>query len=220
LNHFAKDVGIPLEMAEAVRTIATGTRRQIDVGDVNGQIFINNSSIGAYPVMVRGRDRQRQRLGRGKWMAMFLAGIRIFKRFPLFNVRIHTDDGTLRIRTSFVFVGNNRYQIDLFSLGSRVQLDAGNVCLYTSTTQTRFGVVRLAWRALWGQLEQARDFHHNCLQEFVIESRRPKLSVAVDGEVRRIESPLVYRSRPKSLTVIVPTGPPDESGNNIAGSLQ
>jgi diacylglycerol kinase family enzyme len=216
LNHFAKDIGVPLELADAIRTMAIGTRRQVDVGEVNGQLFINNSSIGAYPVMVRGRDRQRQRLGRGKWMAMFLAGLRIFKRFPLFNVRIHKNDGTLRLRTSFVFVGNNRYQVDLFSLGIRTQLDAGEVCLYTSTTQSRWGIVRLAWRALWGRLEQSRDFHHECLQEFVIESRRPKLTVAVDGEVRRIETPLVYRSRRRALSVIVPANAPGAQEGNGA----
>jgi diacylglycerol kinase family enzyme len=205
LNHFAKDLGLPLDLAGAVRTIATGERRQIDVGDVNGHVFINNSSIGAYPVMVRGRDQQRQRLGGGKWIAMFLAGLRVFKRFPLFNVRIHTDEGTLRLRTSFVFVGNNRYDIDLLSLGRRSSLDSGIICLYTSTTQSRWGILRLAWRALWGRLEQGADFYHQCLQEFVIESRRPKLTVAIDGEVRRIETPLVYRTRARALTVVVPS---------------
>ena len=59
LNHFAKDLGLPLDLAGAVRTIMEGQRRRVDVGEVNGRIFVNNSSIGMYPVMVRDRDERR-----------------------------------------------------------------------------------------------------------------------------------------------------------------
>jgi diacylglycerol kinase family enzyme len=204
LNHFAKDLGLPLDLPGAVEAIVQGNRRQIDVGEVNGRTFINNSSIGIYPVVVRHRDKQRQQLGRNKWIAMFLAALRVFKRFPLFSVVIHSEAGTARLKTSFVFVGNNRYEIELFRLGIRPHLDQERVCVYTSTTKTRWGIVRLAWRALWGKLQPSADFYHECLHEFVIESRRPRLSVAVDGEVKKIATPLVYRSRPKALTVVVP----------------
>jgi len=204
LNHFAKDLGLPLDLPGAVQVIVEGHRRQIDVGEVNGRTFINNSSIGMYPVVVRDRDKQRQQLGRNKWVAMFLAALRVFKRFPLFNVVIHSESGTVRLKTSFVFVGNNRYEIELFRLGIRAQLDQGRVCVYTSATNSRWGIVRLAWRALWGKLHQSTDFYHECLHEFIIESRRSRLSVAVDGEVKKVATPLVYRSRPKALTVLAP----------------
>jgi diacylglycerol kinase family enzyme len=207
LNHFAKDLGLPLDLPGAVRVIAEGHRRQIDVGDVNGRTFINNSSIGMYPVVVRDRDKQRQQLGRNKWVAMFLASLRVFKRFPLFSVVIHSEAGAVRLKTSFVFVGNNRYEIEQFRLGNRPRLDQQQVCVYTSTTKTRWGIIRLAWRALWGRLEQSADFYHECLHEFIIESKRPRLSVAVDGEVKKIATPLVYRSRPQAMTVIVPPLP-------------
>src|SRR5476649_731552 len=67
LNHFAKDLNIPLDLDQAIATIARGTTAQVDVGDVNGRIFVNNSSLGLYPHIVRARDQQQRRLGRGKW---------------------------------------------------------------------------------------------------------------------------------------------------------
>ena len=69
LNHFAKDLGVPLELADAVALLASGRPKRVDVGEVNGRIFVNNSSLGLYPDIVRDRERQQKRLGRGKWLA-------------------------------------------------------------------------------------------------------------------------------------------------------
>ncbi len=69
LNHFAKDLGIPLALPLAAQTAAQGRETAVDVGEVNGRIFLNNSSLGLYPRIVRDRERQQERLGRGKWPA-------------------------------------------------------------------------------------------------------------------------------------------------------
>src|SRR4030095_8006816 len=58
LNHFAKDLHIPLDPADAARVIAACKRMSVDVGEVNGRCFINNASLGLYPGMVKERDRQ------------------------------------------------------------------------------------------------------------------------------------------------------------------
>jgi diacylglycerol kinase family enzyme len=109
LNHFARDVGVPSDFEQAVRVIAAGRVRVVDVGEVNGHAFVNNSSIGLYPQMVRRRDAQPQRLGRGNWSAMLFAAIAVFRRFPLLSVRIRGDDVAVAMRAPFVFVGNNAY---------------------------------------------------------------------------------------------------------------
>ena len=49
MNHFAKDLFIPLELEGAIGTIVAGHETKVDVGEVNGEIFINNSSLGLYP---------------------------------------------------------------------------------------------------------------------------------------------------------------------------
>jgi diacylglycerol kinase family enzyme len=90
LNHFAKDLGIPLDLAGACGVIAAGRVRQVDVGKVNDRTFINNASIGLYPHMVKKRDEIRERLGRGKFVAMFFAFLTVFRRYPTVRVRINT----------------------------------------------------------------------------------------------------------------------------------
>ncbi len=74
MNHFAKDLNIPLDLAGAVETIANGHTVNIDIGEVNGRIFVNNSSLGLYPSIIRKRDQQ-QRLGSGKWPAYIWAAV-------------------------------------------------------------------------------------------------------------------------------------------------
>ncbi|MES2572276.1 MAG: diacylglycerol kinase family protein, partial [Verrucomicrobiota bacterium] len=102
LNHFAKDLKIPLELEKAVNTIAGGYCEQVDVGEVNGTIFINNSSLGLYPRIVRKREQQQERLGRGKWPAFLSSAIDAFRRYPFLDLRITLEGEKLFRRTAFL----------------------------------------------------------------------------------------------------------------------
>jgi len=203
LNHFARDLSIPPALSAAAKTIAAGTIAQVDVAQVNGRTFINNSSIGLYPRLVEKRDSQRQRLGRGKWMAMLLSCISVFRRFPSIRVRIGVGDQTLLRTTPFVFVGNNVYEMTLTTLGTRKSLSSDQLCVYLTQRTGRFALFRLALRAILGRLEQARDFDALCVQEVWIESPRKFLRVALDGEVVRLTPPLHYTIVGNALRVIV-----------------
>src|SRR5437588_7718794 len=81
LNHFARDLGIPSSLDEAAKVIARRSIRCVDVAEMNGRVFINNSAIGLYPLMVLDRDIQRRRLGRSKRLAMIVASLRTLVRF-------------------------------------------------------------------------------------------------------------------------------------------
>lgn len=204
LNHFAKDLNIPLDLAGAAQNLIAGEVTQVDIGEVNGHVFINNSSLGLYPSIVRHREKQQERLGRGKWFAAVWATLKVFRRYPLFSVRLSADGQEFRRRTPFVFIGNNEYQMDTFNLGARSCLDAGHLSLHLTRDIGRFGLVRLAFSALFGRLREAKDFDMLCAREVWIETRRKHLRVATDGEVNNMESPLHYRIRPAALRVIAP----------------
>lgn len=202
LNHFAKDLGLPLALDAAVRQIAAGQRKRVDVGEVNGRVFINNSSLGLYPDIVHDREQQQKRIGRSKWLALFWASVAAFRRFPFLSVRLIVDGHDHRRRTPFVFIGNNDYQMDGFSIGSRQRLDGGRLSLYAAQRPGRMRLLQLALRALIGRLKQARDFDALLVTDFVVESRHRHLRVATDGETTVMKPPLRYRIRPASLTVI------------------
>jgi diacylglycerol kinase family enzyme len=204
LNHFAKDLGIPLDLKAAVQTVMDAEVASVDVGEVNGRIFINNSSLGIYPRIVSRREAQQQRLARGKWPAFFWATIQALRRFPFLDLRITFEGQQIFRRTAFLFVGNNEYEIAGFNLGSRTCINAGKLGLYLSHGTGRFGLFRLAFHALFGRVDQAKDFDAFCVTEARIETRKPRLLVALDGEVERMETPLQYRIRPAALRVLVP----------------
>ena len=205
LNHFAKDLHIPLDLDEAARVALEGREARVDVGEVEGRIFLNNSSLGLYPSIVRQREKQQERLGRGKWPAFFWATLSVLKRYPFLSVRLSTDDQRLIRHTPFVFIGNNEYEMESFNVGARSCIDAGHLSLYVAHRTGRLGLLRLAWRALFGGLRDAEDFDALCTTEVFIETRRPKrLRVATDGEVTIMTTPLHYRVRPGALRVLVP----------------
>ncbi len=204
LNHFAKDLNIPLDMEAAAQTIIDGHEKRVDVGEVNGRIFLNNSSLGLYPMIVREREEQQERLGRGKWPAFLRAASSVLRRYPFLSVRLEADGEKFLRRTPFVFIGNNEYNMNGLQVGGRSTLTDGQLCLYTAHEVSRFGLLRLAVRAMFGRLRQTREFDAVCAKEIWIETRRKRLHVATDGEVNIMDAPLHYRARPLALRVIVP----------------
>ena len=204
LNHFARDLGIPAVLDDAVRNLATGHATQIDVGEVNGRIFINNSSLGLYPQLVHHREQQQQRLGRSKWHAFFRAALLVLRRYPLMSVNVRVEGADLMRRTPLVFIGNNSYQMEGLTIGKRESIDAGILSLYLPHRAGRMGLIRIALRALFGRLRAVNDFDSFRATEFGIETRRKRVRVAADGEVVAMDTPLNYRIRPGALRVIVP----------------
>jgi diacylglycerol kinase family enzyme len=209
LNHFAKDLGIPLDLDEAVRNLATGVPREVDVGEVNGRIFLNNSSLGLYPDIVRDREKQQRRLGRGKWPAALWATLAALRRYPFLSMRLTVKGETLARRTPFVFIGNNRYTMQGLAIGERDCLDDGLLSLYVAQRPTRLGLLRFALDALRGKLGSERDFDVLEAASFEIDTHRHRVHVATDGEVTVMNPPLRYRVRPGALTVMVPAATMD-----------
>src|SRR5689334_21433030 len=107
LNHFARDLGIPAELDAALRVAVDGRVREVDVGEVNGRVFVNNSSIGLYAAMVHRRERQQRRFGRGKWHAMLWAAFNALRVHPFLHLTVEVGGVEHRRRTPFLFVGNN-----------------------------------------------------------------------------------------------------------------
>jgi diacylglycerol kinase family enzyme len=207
LNHFAKDLGIPLDIEGAVNTIAARHVADIDVGDVNGHTFLNNSSIGMYPSIVVEREALREK-GYPKWIAFALASARIARRYRRVLVRLTAGDANKTFRTPFVFVGNNEYQVDGIRLGGRTRLDRGLLFAYYVSPRLRGRALpKLVALALLGRAKATGALESLAGATFDIETPRSRqLRVAVDGEVTRQSTPLHYQIKPGAIRVIVPGG--------------
>ena len=204
LNHFAKDLGIPLRIEDAVAAIARKRVRAVDLAEVNGETFINNSSIGIYPYMVIDREARRARHKLAKWMAAVPAFLRMMRHFPRRRLRISAAGFERPYRTPCLFVGNNEYAVELFTLRRRKRLNSGKLWLYVVKPREPLEFFWMVCRLCFGRLDQARDLDRFELAEAEVSAKTSRLPVALDGDVRILHTPLHYRSRPGALTVIVP----------------
>ncbi|HEY8459819.1 MAG TPA: diacylglycerol kinase family protein, partial [Blastocatellia bacterium] len=205
LNHFAKDLRIPLDPREAVEVVCRGAIRRVDVGEVNGLYFINNSSLGVYPDAVRVRERWRPWLG--KWPALAIGALTVLRRFPVLKLGLDINGNRLRRRVPLLFVGNNAYSVEWPDLGGRERLDEGHLSLWLVREASRLALLRSAFRLLLGRLHLAPEIEASRVENLVVNSRRRRLRrlrVAIDGEVIRLRPPLRYQVRPQSLNVCVP----------------
>jgi diacylglycerol kinase family enzyme len=202
-NHFAKDLGIPLELEKAVQTLFTGKVACVDVGEVNGRIFLNNSSIGFYPRVVKERERQ-QRQGRRKWLALAHAGALMFQQSRTLHVELDGDNTHQSYDTPFVFIGNNRYTVAGLDIGTRAALDGGKLWVCTAPYAGRLRLLALAVEALLGLVQDAdlATFETNTAG---MRMHRAYVQVATDGEVNMMQTPLHYRIRAGALRVMVPS---------------
>lgn len=204
LNHFAKALRLPLRTDAAVQTVIAGHAIDIDVGEVNGRIFLNNSSLGLYPSLVRRRERQQEQLGRGKWAAAAWAALALLRRHAFLRVRLGVEGEEIERRTAIVFVGNNAYHMSGLHVGERDRLDSGQLGLYLPHRGGRRGLALLALRAACGCLREKKDFDALFASTIAIHAHHRHLPVAIDGEVVLLEAPLSYRSRTRALRVIAP----------------
>lgn len=205
LNHFARDLGVPTDLEEAARLIVSRKDRRVDIGEMNDRLFINNSAIGLYPLMVVDRDLQRKRLGRSKRVAMIVASLRTLARFNRHRLTLTVnEEETGRVDTPLLFVGNNDYRLDIAAAGQRERLDRGELCVLVMRKKTRSGLVAASIRAFFGGSRADDMVRLDGVERLRVSALRPRLVVSLDGEIVSAQSPLEYKIRKQALRVIAP----------------
>ncbi|HEY2379414.1 MAG TPA: diacylglycerol kinase family protein [Gemmatimonadaceae bacterium] len=208
LNHLAHDLGLPTDLDDAVRVAVGTTTRSIDVGEVNGRVFLNTSSVGAYVTYVRTRERLEHRLG--YWLASVAAAFRILFRLRTFRVTLEVNGVQREYITPLVFVGVGERELRLPSLGARIR--GGRAGLHVMVVQSRTGgrMLALAFAAAARGLQSAS--RTPAMQSFLvdhvrIEAKKGVLAwnVGIDGEIVRVSPPLELRLARRALTVVVKT---------------
>jgi diacylglycerol kinase family enzyme len=207
LNHFAKDHGIPTDPVKAAELSATGSTTMTDVASVNGRVFLNTSSVGAYVVFVRTRERLERRFGYA--LATVIAALRLLGRVRAFTVELELDGQPRRYRSALVFVGVGERELQLPSVGGLAENGRRglHVIVVRGGTWARLVAVGLV-AAFRGNEAIKRD---RLADTFVvdacrIEFRRKRGRVAVDGEIVEMSSPLSYRIERDALRLVVAAG--------------
>lgn len=204
VNHFAKHLGVPLTLEGAVRTLVEGRRVRVDVGEVNGRVFVNNSTLGIYPGIVRGREALRKRRGLNKWIALALSAVSGIRRHERVRLRLVLDGQEVELETPFVFVANNDFKLGDVDIGRQRPPCSGELGVCVAHAESRLATLKLIASAVVGRIHRSNDFSILRTTELRVEAPHRRLHVAADGEVLRMTPPLCYRVLPAALRVIVP----------------
>lgn len=203
LNHLARDLSIPLDLEEAARLAFVGRSVPVDAASVNGRVFVNTSSVGAYVRFVRDRDRLERHLG--YHVASLVAGTRLLIRMPTVHLTLMVEGIERHYVTPLVFVGVGERELKLPTLGARVP--GGRAGLHVLVIRERSGgrTLSLALAAAARGVDAVA--RTPALDAFFVESfrigRRVKRA-AMDGEIQSVVPPLEYRYLPGQLHVVVP----------------
>lgn len=206
LNHFTKDLRIPQEIEKAAHIIKEGYSKPVDVCEINGHYFINNSAIGVYPMVVLDREAQ-ERKGGSKWPSLFGASLRALKKFDCMKVSVEMEGRRSQKETPLIFIGNDRYIMEGTEIGTRKRLDEGILTVLVTKKSSRLHLITDALLAFFGGMREAKNLDLSHVRELTITLNKPETNVSLDGEVKKLKSPLVYRSVPNAIEVIVPQNP-------------
>jgi diacylglycerol kinase family enzyme len=195
-NHFARDVG--LDRDDPLGALAAfddeSAERRIDVGKAGDRLFLNNVSFGAYAGLVHRRERHRRR---GEALARGRALLQTARHRHRLRVRVNGEELAVRV----LLVGNNRYEVDLFTLGERARLDAGELGLWAAA-----GWLPRAWE-------------ERVAPKFTIELDSPRVRAAIDGEPALLEPPIDLESLPRALRVLLPGTLTEEATATDGGNV-
>lgn len=199
-NHLAKQLGMPVDLAEAAKLAVTGKTEQIDLAKGGERVFVNNASIGLYTKLVRERDK---RWG-PKWLGTIPATWIVLRTLRAKALHLKIDGKSERVVTPLLFIGNNRYSLNAGSVGQRESLSDGVLSLFVVAQASPLALIGFAFRALLGKADERRDFCALADAREVVIEGHGAIDVAFDGEVERMALPLTFAIMPGALKVLVP----------------
>jgi diacylglycerol kinase family enzyme len=202
-NHLALDLGLDRRRPwRALKALRSGYRQRIDLGSVNGRVFVNNVSLGAYASVVadaRYRDAKVATASDVIPDVMAAEGARPALRFV-------DDAGEQAGDVDVVLVSNNPYEFhSVRAFGRRPRLDAGQLGIATLRLDSGPSTAVAVVLAMTGNPDLHPGFHEWSAERLDIRADGP-LAAAIDGEPVELTSPVTFASHPSALDVLLPPG--------------
>ena len=203
-NYFARSMGIPEDLDRAVDLIASGESRPVHVATINGETFLNNASIGAYPAILKTREGIYRRWGRSRIAAYWsvIKALIDFRTTLKLTIVVDGEENTLR--TPLVFAVNNAFQLDQMGLDGKDCIARGDMVLLVAPDTYRFGLLRHAIALATGLAKPHTDYEMLCGSEIDIRMKQRKRYVARDGEVSIIKGPYRLTRAASPIHIYVP----------------
>lgn len=211
-NLLARDLKIPLDVDEAIAALDTMVPRRIDVGEVNGRVFLHNVTVGLIPSIAVGRERIREEAGWAAKIAFLGYFLRRLARAKRLAVELTIDGTAPRAqRVQAVSVSNNTYDEAFGHVFSRQRLDAGTLGVYVLKHLRLRDLLSLSLGMIAGNWRRQEPIIIENAGEVILRLNRPTVMAMLDGEIESMSVPLAFRIRPRSLSVLAPPEAPDEA---------
>ena len=207
-NYFSRTHHIPLDTEAATRVLLTARPTPVQVGEVNGQLFLVNASLGLYPELLEDREKFKSRFGRHRVIAMISALATVLREHRQLHLRIESAGQVRDVRTATLFVGNNRLQLQQVGLSEARAIEQGRVAGVMLKPVSNLAMLRLLLRGAMGSLgEDSRvesfEFERMTVSPGLTYGRR-RAKVAADGEVSWMRSPLTFNVAKQPLYLLKP----------------
>lgn len=206
-NYFGRDNAIPQDTQKAATALLGARISPVQVGLVNGRLFLVNASVGLYPQLLEDREVWKQQLGRSRFVA-FLSGVAtLLQARHQLQLRIDLAGQTVSLRTPTLFVGNNQLQlvrlgIDAEQVNALAQGQLAGIAVRPIGTLALFG---LLVRGLLGQLGEAENIQSFSFRRLTVKPKGiRRIKVATDGEIVWMQTPLVFEVAPEPLLLLIP----------------
>jgi diacylglycerol kinase family enzyme len=208
-NYFGRTHGLPEDLTEAVYAMLRARLRPVQVGVLNERIFLVNASVGLYPKLLEERELDKRHYGRNRVVAFFSALKMALRPHRHLRITLELDGKTRNLRTTTLFVGNNRLQLE--QVGARADLieavGEGQLVAIAPRPMGKLGLIGLLVRGLLGRLGSADDVETFAFKRLTVRTPavygRRRLKVAADGEVTRMAMPLEFRVLEGRLLLLV-----------------
>lgn len=205
-NYFAREMLIPLDVAEAVRIILQGRTVKASVGKIQDRLFLNNASFGLYTNIIRQRENATYRFGRLRIVAALSAVMSLIKGHRLFNIRISSDGAQpSHHRASMVFIGNNTLQLNNLGLDVAACTRRNKLAVVILKEAGAFATARLIWRGIIKHWQDETILETFCADAFDVDTKRTSIDLVIDGEIIHCHTPLSFHVETEALSVRVPT---------------
>ncbi|WP_394790737.1 diacylglycerol/lipid kinase family protein [Rhodoferax sp.] len=207
-NYFARTHGIPTEPALAAQMLMQAQPTPVQVGTVNGHVFLVNASLGLYPVLLEDRETYKSRFGRSRWVALGAACMTLLRVHRQLRLRIDQGGTVREVRTPTLFIGNNRLQLEQVGVNLSTHparpLDDGFIAAVMLKPIGTLAMVGLMLRGAMGSLGEADSVESFAFSRMLVKPRRRKIKIAFDGEIVRMQTPLEFRVAAQPLYLLMP----------------
>ncbi|MGE8539213.1 MAG: diacylglycerol/lipid kinase family protein [Acinetobacter sp.] len=206
-NYVARLLDIPLDLMEAAKVIATGQNKRINVARINQEIYLNNASLGLYPLFIKKREDYNRIFGRLPLHAYTSALDVLIRDRKELKLEIWVDHKKYPLKTPLIFFGNNPLQLADMKMQIAEAAEQGKVAGMVVSKSDKLTLFKLVYQLVRGRIDQASDVYSFAAEQVRIESRSKKLMVAIDGEIVVMTPPLNISVLKNSLSVMVPHDP-------------